>query len=395
MPRPPGLIPWGRYDRSKGRTSSLNNWIEISEANLTHNFRVLQAAAGDTTEIVAVVKANAYGHGVEICSAMLARAGAMWLGVTCASEGVRARAAVGDSNIHIVIMCGFLPEDVPLILLHGLTPVVWTLEQVAWLEGNPGLHVHIEVDTGMGRQGAVPGHDLDKLLNRIVQAKMVAEGIFTHFCSSEVANSALTRHQQRLFEGAVAQAQAAGVQPDWVHAGNSSALDNPAQVTPWLAHLAASVNARAMVRTGLALYGYCLPIDGDARPHVQPDLRPVMTWKAHVLSVRSLAAGDTVGYNATFTAQRPTRVALLPVGYADGLRRELSYPSGWVMLHGQRAQVLGRVSMNLTVVDVTAIEAVATGDEAILLGKGITADQHAKLAHTIAYEIVCGVHPCG
>jgi alanine racemase len=372
----------------------LNNWIEISEANLAHNFHTLQTAAGDATEVLAVVKANAYGHGVETCSAMLARAGAKWLGVTCASEGARVRAALGDPTIQILIMSGFLPDDVPLILLHGLTPVLWTAEQVAWLTGNPGLRVHVEVDTGMGRQGVNPGRELTALLNQLAQADLVADGIFTHFCSSEQAHSALTRHQERLFEAAIAQAEEAGVNPTWVHAGNSSTLDNPAQTSPWLADLAASINARAMVRTGLALYGYCLPIDGEASPHVQPDLRPVMTWKAHVLAVRSLAAGETVGYNATFTAQLPMRVALLPVGYADGLRRELSYPHGWVMLHGRRAQILGRVSMNLTVVDVTAIEAVATGDEATILGEGITADQHAKLAHTIAYEIVCGVHPC-
>ena len=124
-----------------------------------------------------------------------------------------------------------------------------------------------------------------------------------------------------------------------------------------------------------------------------------MTWKAAVLAVRMLAAGDTVGYNATFTAAEPMRVALIPVGYADGLRRELSAaagrPGGWMMIHGQRAPVLGRISMNLTVVDVTGISGVQAGEEAIVLGPGITADDHADLASTIAYEILCGVDPCG
>jgi alanine racemase len=209
----------------------------------------------------------------------------------------------------------------------------------------------------------------------------------------------LTQLQERRFEQAVVQVREAGLRPRWVHAGNSSAVDNPAQEWPWLVELAASVGARAMVRPGIALYGYCLPIEGDAQAHVRPVLQPVMTWKARVLAVRDLAAGETIGYNATFTAKEPMRVALLPVGYADGLRRELSScgqePGGWVMVRGKRAWVLGRVSMNLTVVDVTGIAGVVAGDEVVVLGPGVTADDHARLAGTIAYEILCGVKPCG
>jgi len=149
-----------------------------------------------------------------------------------------------------------------------------------------------------------------------------------------------------------------------------------------------------MVRTGIGLYGYCLPVEG-AKALVLPELRPVMTWKTRVIGVREVQAGDTVGYNAIFTAAHPMRLALLPVGYADGLRRELSgadgAPGGWVMVRGRRAMIMGRVSMNLTIVDVTEIPGVTVGDEAVLLGDGITADDHARLAHTIAYEIVCGM----
>jgi alanine racemase len=259
--------------------------------------------------------------------------------------------------------------------------------------------VHVEVDTGMGRQGAVPGADLAALLAQISDAELRLDGIFTHFCSSEEAASELTQLQQQRFEQAVAQVSEAGLKPAWVHAGNSSTVDNPAQPSPWLADLAATLGARAMVRTGLALYGYCLPIEGNAKPHVQPALKPVMTWKARVLAVRSLAIGETVGYNATFTARWPMRVALLPVGYADGLRRELSWrpdaSGGWVILCGREVPILGRISMNLTVVDATELSSVKAGDEAIILGEGITADHHAALAHTIAYEILCGIHPCG
>ena len=337
--------------------------MEIDEGRLGANLHALEAAAGPGTEILAVVKANGYGHGAERCSAALVRAGARWLGVTCAAEGVRVREACG-AGVEILLMCGLLPGDVAAVLEHGLTPVIWTEEQVEWLAGTRA-RVHVEVDTGMGRQGVLPGAALVALLGLAQKRGLVLDGVFTHFCSSEVAGSELTQRQERLFEQAVAQVATAGLRPAWVHAGNTSTVDNPAQEWPWLVELAATVGARAMVRTGLALYGYCLPIEGQVEAHVAAKLQPVMTWKAAVLAVRELGVGETVGYNATFTALRPMRVALLGVGYADGLRRELSSRGdatrGWVMLRGQRAGIVGRISMNLTVVDVTEIDGVAGG----------------------------------
>ena len=151
-----------------------------------------------------------------------------------------------------------------------------------------------------------------------------------------------------------------------------------------------------MVRSGLGLYGYCLPIEGAGGvARVRDGLLPVMTWKTRVIGVREVGVGETVGYNATFVAERAMRLALVPVGYADGLRRELSgsnsVAGGWMMVGGQRAEIVGRVSMNLTVVDVSGIAGVAVGDEVVVLGDGITADDHARLARTISYEIVRGV----
>lgn len=414
------------------------SWIEVSEPRLAGNFHTLQRVAGPQTSLLAVVKANAYGHGIEFCSVALARAGARWLGVTGAAEGVRVRHALDAAGLtrqqapSILAMSGFLPHDVAAIIENGLTPVVWLPEHLDWLRGT-GVAVHIEVDTGMARQGVRPGADLEDLLASLTAAGLTLDGIFTHFCSAEVGHSPLTQDQQRRFEAAIAQVRAGsrktGLAPQWVHAGNSSTLDNPAQAAPWLVDLAQSVGARAMVRSGIALYGYCLPIEdaGDNLPQsVQPAvprsisqsiprslppsmlcgaLQPVMTWKTRILSLRDLAAGETAGYNATFTAPAPMRLALLPVGYADGLRRELSgsdaRPGGWVVLGSRdnagnrtdrRAAIVGRVSMNLTLVDVTAIPGVRIGDEVTLLGDGITADDHARLAQTIPYEILCGVH---
>jgi len=340
---------------------------------------------------MAVVKANGYGHGATVCASMLVRAGATWLGVTNTAEGVRVRACVGPET-DILVMSGFLPEDVPALVEHGLTPVVWTREQVEWL-GSAELPVHVEVDTGMSRQGVRPGQDLDAVLGLIVGSPGLRVGaVFTHFGSSEEPGEAMTFGQERRFEGAMAQVAALGLQPDWVHAGNTSSVDNPVGDAGWLVRLAATVGARAMVRTGIGLYGYCLESDGAV---VASGLRPVMQWKARVLSVRELEAGDTVGYNAIYRAHEARTVALLPVGYANGLRRELSSADGsggWVMIGGRKAPIVGRVSMNLTVVDVSGIEGVKAGDEVVVLGDGATAEDHARLAGTIAYEILCGVH---
>ena len=390
-------------------SSATTSWIEISEERLAANFRAIAQAVGSETAVLAVVKANAYGHGIELCSPALARAGAPWLGVTGASEGARARRALAEAGIArggqpaILAMCGFTQQDVEAFAEHALTPVVWTPEQVGWLEGS-GLAVHVEVDTGMARQGVHPGEQLDDLLDELAAAGLALDGVLTHFCAAEATHCELTQRQERRFEAAVKQMLARGLAPKWVHAGNSSSVDNPAQASPWLVDLANSVDARAMVRCGIALYGYCSPITGADAASVpsklRPALQPVMTWKTRVMDLRDLPAGETVGYNATFTAPAPMRLALLPVGYADGLRRELSgtnaRPGGWVILHGgdgsaHRAPIVGRVSMNLTMVDITAIPGVHIGDEVVLLGDGITADDHARLAQTIPYEILCAV----
>jgi alanine racemase len=391
----------------------VKSWVEISERRLVANYRVLVRAAGDTA-VLAVVKANAYGHGATVCAPVLARAGAEWLGVTDVAEGVVVREALAgganETRPRILVMCGLLGEDAEVVVRHGLTPVVWTQQQMEWLAaadrqrgGDAGpVPVHLEIDTGMARQGVAPGEELHTLLHWLKrQPNLRLDGVMTHFASSEVAGSAHTVAQRRRFEEAIAAVAAAGLEPAWVHAGNSSTVDNQGTDgnLAWLRGLAASVGARSMVRSGIALYGYCLPIEaagaGQVQATVRPGLEPLMTWKTRVIGLREVRAGDTVGYNAIFTAVRPMRLALLPVGYADGLRRELSGSNaragGWTMVKGQRAAIVGRVSMNLTVVDVTEIGGVAVGDEVVVLGDGVTADDHARLAHTIAYEIVCGV----
>jgi alanine racemase len=377
----------------------LKSWIEVSEERLAENFRVLAEAVGAETQVLAVVKANAYGHGADLCAVALVRAGARWLGVADACEGVPVRRALDAAGLvaEILVMCGLIPEDVALIAEHRLTPVVWTVEQASLLRGCAGVRVHVEIDTGMGRQGVRPGAELDAVLDAISAAGIVLDGVMTHFCAAEVVGSELTRMQERRFETAVGQVRARGLRLGWVHAGSSSSVDNPARDGDWLLDLAKSVGARAMVRCGISLYGYCLPVEecGELPPRVRAALKPVMQWKTRVLDVRDVAEGESIGYNAMFRATQPMRVALLPVGYSDGLGRGLSStnvrPGGWVMLGGKPAAILGRISMNLTTVDVSGIDGVQVGDEVVLLGDGVTADDHARLAGTISYEILCGV----
>jgi alanine racemase len=387
------------------RIVSVKSWVEVSERRLTANYRLLAETAGAGVSVLGVVKADAYGHGAEVCAPVLARAGAEWLGVTDAAEGIAVRRALGPAEVRVLVMSGLLDDEAEAAVRHSLTPVVWSRQHLEWLAetvercGASPLGVHLEIDSGMARQGIAAGEELRELLNWLRgQKEIVLEGVMTHFASAEVAGSAQTLEQQGRFEEAMWLIEDAGFRPAWVHAGNSSTLDNNGDATQslgWLRTLATGCGARAMVRSGLGLYGYCLPIEGEAVAHVRDGLLPVMTWKTRVIGVRDVCAGETVGYNATFTVQRPMRLALVPVGYADGLRRELSGPNevsgGWMRVRGQRVPIVGRVSMNLTVVDVSGLADVAVGDEVVVLGDGITADDHALLARTIAYEIVCGV----
>ncbi len=386
---------------------SSKSWLEISERRLRRNYRTLvqyAQAGASRASVLAVIKAGAYGHGAELCAPVLASAGAPWLGVTDADEGIRVRQALrralppGDKEPEILVMCGLLPDEAEAILEHQLTPVVWSPDQLAWLAeaaapGRPSP-VHVEIDTGMARQGVRPGAQLEKFLDFLAATPQLRpSGVLTHFASAEQAGAAYTVLQRSHFENALAQIYATGTRPDWIHVGNTSTIDE-ARSLPWLQQLADRYQASPLVRSGLALYGYSLPLEG-ATSSLRDRLEPVSTWKTRIIAISDLAPGSTVGYNATYTASRAMRLALLPVGYADGLRRELSSTSlrsgGWAMVGGQRATIVGRISMNLTSVDITDNPAARVGDVTILLGDCASADDHARLADTIPYDILCGI----
>ena len=396
----------------------VKTWMEISGERLAGNYLALrrivsgpQDSEGNPTSLLAVVKANAYGHGIDPCAAFLASAGADWLGVTDAQEGLRVRAALraagwaDERHPQILVMCGTvgLAGEAEYIVRNRLTAVVWDTNHIVRLAEaaralgmEEPVRVHLEVDSGMTRQGVLPGPDLGAVLKALAsESRIVLDGVFTHFASTEVVGSPQTAAQKLQFEAAIDQVGASGLNPLWVHVGNSSYIDNDGgSSVVWVRALARLLGARPMVRSGLALYGYLLPLDGTGSSQALHDVRPVMTWKTRVIGLRHVRPWALVGYNGTFAAESPMELALLPVGYADGLRRELSSTNskdgGCVMIGGQRAPIVGRVSMNLTTVDVTGL-LVAEGDEVVLLGDGFNAQDHARLSGTIPYEILCGV----
>lgn len=389
-----------RDNRRRRPPIPLKSTIEISAARLRANFAAIQAAAGAAYDPLCVIKADAYGHGAALCAPVLVQAGAHWLGVGDVDEGVRVRQALAaagleDRHTRLLVMCGMEAADAPEMVAHDLTPVVWTPGHVHALEAaatttDRRIAVHVELDTGMARQGVLPGEDLDALLAALREAShMRFEGLFTHLSSSEIAASPVTQAQAERFHAAIAHVFDTAM-PEYLHLGNTSSIDEHSTL---LRSAAMTLGSRLLVRPGLALYGYALPLQG-ARAHLAPRLQPVARWITQIVGLRTIAAGDTVGYGASFIAPQTMRLALLPVGYADGFRREASsgLGSGWVIVAGQRAPVVGRVSMNLTVVDVSAITpAPALGDEAVLLGEHVTAQDHARWCGTIPYEILCGM----
>jgi len=374
----------------------LKSWVEISTARLQENFRAIQSAAGAEVEVLAVVKANGYGHDAAICGEALVAAKAKWLGVSDVDEGARLRERLGEGSTRVLVMCGMELKDAAAMVKYALIPVVWTVEHVEAMEraaeaAGRKVEVHLEIDTGMSRQGVQVGAELVKVAERLAVSQWVqCEGVMSHLSSAEVAGSSVTGKQREMFEAGLVQVMSAGVQPELVHLGNSSAVDEGGTME-WVRATAKKLDAKAMVRTGLAVYGMCLEVEGG-KGMLAEKLKPVMTWKANVIGVREIEAGTAVGYGATFIATQKMRIALVPVGYADGFRREASsgMGDGWVMIAGKKARVVGRVSMNLTTVDVTGMD-VQVGSEVVLLGEGVSAEDHARWSGTIAYDIVCGV----
>jgi len=362
-------------------------WAEISLGALGENLRAVQQHVGTGVTICAVVKADGYGHGAVECALALEAEGVPWLGVTDAAEGRALRGA--GIWTRILLMTGIWKGEEDGIVSHNLTPTVWETWHIERLEKaakkqQVNLPVHLKVDTGMNRLGAkVEG--LARLCEKLaVSEHLHLEGVSTHFASAEVLDAEDTPRQTKRFEQALAKLAEYDLHPPLVHMGNSAAVS--ARPETW----------KTMVRPGILLYGYSLPIlrggeivDGSLLPLV-----PVLTWKTRVLTVKDVSAGEAVGYASSYVTRKSTRIAVLPVGYADGYPRLLS-DRARVIVRGEYAPVVGRVSMDLTTVDVGHIPGIAVGDEVILIGahngRRVDAVELARLCESVPYEILCGI----
>ncbi len=376
------------------RVATRPTWAEVSLTSLRQNFRTVAKHTGAGVIVCAVVKADAYGHGAVECSRALEAEGAKWLGVTSLDEAIPLREAGIESRI--LLMTGFWRGEESEIVRLQLTPTVWEPWHIESLEmaaargtvsnGTMRQAVHLKVDTGMGRLGVSP-EELPAVLKTLKGAPhLLLEGLSTHLASSEIMDAPSVGEQERRFEEALRMVRAAGFVPELVHMANTSALISRRET--W----------NNMVRPGVALYGYYLPFQRAGREVSGGTLRlpvkPVLTWKTRILSMRNFAASQALGYGGTYVTKAPAHVAVLPVGYADGYNRQLSN-RGRVIVRDHYAPIVGSISMDLTLVDVTGIPEVAVGDEVILLGTsdGLSVDalEHARLANSSPYEILCNI----
>ena len=356
----------------------------ISRDQLASNYRTVCSAVGPNVTVMGVVKADAYGHGAVEVARVLVAEGARWIAVSSVDEGATLRRA--GIKTRILVMTGFLPYEWDALVEFDLTPAVHSLADLAALDqfarqSGRMTDYHLKIDTGMNRLGTLAAvGEILAALNSATHARL--NGLMTHFASPADYTSRQTEDQSAYFESVVEHLRRAGHAPPHIHTSSTNALAysrNPAWLT--------------MVRPGHALYGYVSPPRGDA-PRPVLEVKPVLTWKARILTVKEILAGALVGYGASFRAQQPIRVAVLAAGYADGVPHRLSN-RGKVIAAGKLVPILGTVCMDLTTIDISHSTALGPGDEVTLLGRegdvSLDAQQIARMAGTISYSVLCGI----
>ena len=362
-------------------------WAEIDLNNLAANFNKVRNLVSPAARVMAVVKANAYGHGAVECARRLAKEGADWFGVALPEEGLELRAAgVSES---ILCMGGFWTGQASLCVQQRLTPVVYRLDMIdamnrAASEAGVVADVHLKIDTGMGRLG-IRFDQVSEVLPALKSFRNVRiDGLMSHLAAAdEVTCEPLTLDQIERFETAVALFREHGYHPTHLHLANSAGM---------VSHREAWGN---MVRPGGVLYGLWRDVLPPSTP--DPELLPVMSLHSRISLLKWVPAGETIGYGCTFEASRRSLIATLPIGYHDGYMRGLSNRAH-VIVRGMYAPVVGRVSMDLTLIDVTSVPGVQIDDEVTLLGLSrqdpetrITAEELARISGTLSYEVTCGV----
>jgi alanine racemase len=362
-------------------------WVEISLSRLRRNLQRVRELASRPVlrRVMAVIKADAYGHGAVPVAQCLAASGVDWFGVATAEEALELRAA-GIAQ-PILLLGGLYMSDPALVIEHRLTPSVSstarldTYAECARRLGRP-IEFHLKVDTGLGRLG-VPLERLASFLEHYRElAGLQLKGFFTHLASAEDLVASQTDEQAGRFTAALEQLQAFHLEPEWVHVSNSGAL------------LTQRRFPENLVRVGGLLYGYYIPLlfPPGREPIDLPTFEPVLSLKSRVVYLKDVPSGTPLGYGAAFHTRRPSRIATVPVGYADGLSHALSN-RGHAIVRDGYARLVGSISMDLSLLDVTDIPGVNVGDEVTLIGQSehcsITALEIAQELGTVSYEVLC------
>nr|C6E5Z6.1 RecName: Full=Alanine racemase [Geobacter sp. M21] len=361
--------------------------VEIDLAALRHNFSLVQKRVPEGCGLLAVVKADAYGHGFQYVSEELEKLGVDAFAVAFLAEGVQLR--MSGITRPVLILGGIYPGEERRLIGLNISTALFSLEQAAALDQAAleikcyrKAHIHLKVDTGMGRLG-VPYHEVPEFLAKLKQFKnLELEGIFSHFASADELDPegiAFTRLQAERFNAAVEEARRQGYAPSYVHVANSAAI------------LAQDLPYCNLARPGIILYG-ALP-SGDFEGQVPS--QPVMRLKSRVAMLKWVEPGTSISYGRRYVATERALIASVPVGYADGYCRSLTN-KGEALIRGQRAKVAGTVCMDWIMLDVTNVKGVAVGDDVTLLGPDpmgdcISAEEMAEKAGTIPYEVLCGI----
>ena len=353
---------------------------------LQNNIKILKSKLSNHTALMAVVKANAYGHGAIEIARNAISAGASWLAVAIPEEGVELRE--NGIDVPILILGAIDPSQIELIFNYKLHPCVFTYEMLEELNRQgmklgQRVGVHVKIDTGMGRIGMRNEDEILKFCSIVEEMDFIyLEGIFTHFADADDPSSNYTWMQIEKFNRILSCLKSANINVPWIHAANSAAI---------FRYPVAQYN---MVRAGISMYGYYPWGDKVDFPQLELVLEPILEWRTRVVFVKKVSKGESISYGRTYTADKNRIIATLPLGYADGYNRLLSN-KGWVLINGKKAPIVGTICMDQFMVDVTDIPNVKPGDTAILLGRQgdevITADDLARLCNTISYEILVNI----
>ena len=354
-------------------------YVEISRSQIAANYRAVKEAVGPATLIIGVVKANAYGHGAVEVAQVLAAEGAKWLAVSSVEEGVALRRA--GINCRVLVMAGVMNWEHEAMREFRLTPVAHSLDDLRRFDEDGPIDVHLKIDTGMHRMGTC--QSVTEIAEAVSNLRHVrVEGLLSHFASAADFTSPQTEEQIVEFNSMWAGLARLGVRPALMHFASTNAVAYPRR-DAWL----------SLVRPGHAIYGYVSPARGHA-PSACFTVKPALTWRTRIISVKEIPGGSKVGYGGSFTATGPMRLAVLAAGYADGVPHRLSN-KGKVIAGGRLASIVGTVSMDLTTIDITASPELRPGDEVTLLGRegdvSLDAQQIARTAGTISYNVLCGI----